>query len=354
MATNPLSIFGQAFASLNATGFSGGNQSIAAAAANNGGGAAPANADFGAAFSSMSFGNLVGGSISDAFSGNYSGNDKAPPQGQYLGASTMNVANRQGNSVADAFASIGGVPDNGASGRVMAENNAIKGGITYSTPPLNFGTTGSPAPNSGLSFDLPLSSVNSMTNSALNFASANSQANRGFFGGVFDRAQTGVENQGAASTDFLNRSMQGQFAQSQLQTNTLASMFDGFLGTTQYNADAAVRTAKANNKGGCFITTAICEQDGKADDCDELQTLRKFRDTYMLSDGYGLGLVQEYYAKAPAIVLAIKARQDSAWCFEHLKTRYLLPAIEAVKSGDNEKALMLYTVLFVVAKSMAI
>lgn len=356
MATsNP---FGAAFAALNATGFSAGNNSIASAAgAQSTGNAAPSGvlANFGSIFSGLNLSGFSGGSIADAAGG--TANNKAPPEGQYLGsANTMNVANRLGGSgsMADAFASIGGTPNNGQAGRVMSESNSVKGGITYSTPPLNFGTTGSPAPNSGFSFDMPLSTVNDMTNTALSFTSANSQANRGFFGGVLSGLGGGLNTQAAASTQFLNNSFQGQLDQSRYQTDSLERMFSGFLGATQYNADATVRVAEENNSGGCFITTAICEQDGKADDCDELQTLRSFRDVYMLGNSDGIKLVREYYAKAPAIVLAIKARPDAAWCFEHLKTRYLFPAIAAVKAGDNEQALKLYTVLFVIAKSMAI
>jgi len=73
----------------------------------------------------------------------------------------------------------------------------------------------------------------------------------------------------------------------------------------------------------------------------------------MLANDSGRELVSEYYAKAPAIVEAIKKRSDANWCFDHLKTRYLEPAILAVKENRPDDALYLYTMLFIVAKSMA-
>jgi len=354
MASNPLSAFGSAFAALGNQGLGSGG-SVASAMPQNSG-ASNSAFNFGDVFANLNFSGFSGGSIASAAGGDI-GNNKAPPEGQYLGgASTMDVTGRMGGSVAntmaDSYAAFGGVPNAGRSGRIGDDNNAFAGGITYTTPPLNFGTTGSPAPNSGFSFDIPLSTVNNMTNGALDFASANTARSQQFFGGVFGAAQTGVEAQGQASTNFLSSAFQRQADVSQQQGQNLQQMFDGFLGASKYNADAAVRVAKANNSG-CFITTAICDADSKADDCDELQTLRAFRDDYMVKGGKN-ALVQEYYSKAPAIVLAIKNRQDAAWCFEHLKTRYLQPAIAAVKAGDNEKALMLYTTLFVVAKSMAV
>lgn len=251
------------------------------------------------------------------------------------------------------FTQTSGALSSGQTTKIGGSDSSYAGGITYTTPALQMGSYGGAAPNAGLSFDLPLSTINNMTNNALGFAQANNSQNQAFVGSVFNAAQGGVNTQAAASTNLFGNALSNQNALAMNNSQSLERMFQGFLGTTQYNADAGVRIAKANNKGGCFITTAICEAENKPDDCDELQTLRGFRDHYMM-EGDGYALVQEYYAKAPAIVEAIKNRPDSAWCFEHLKTRYLLPAVNAVKAGDNEKALMLYTVLFVVAKSMTV
>ena len=60
---------------------------------------------------------------------------------------------------------------------------------------------------------------------------------------------------------------------------------------------------------GCFLTTACCQHKGLADGCDELQTLRAFRDSYMRPREDLRGLVQEYCRVAPDIVDAVNRGQ---------------------------------------------
>lgn len=82
--------------------------------------------------------------------------------------------------------------------------------------------------------------------------------------------------------------------------------------TNQMNAaiagdQAQVGIAQANNSGGglCFITTAVCERQDLADDCDTLKLLRQFRDSFVLSQANGAELVTLYYASAPLIMRRI-------------------------------------------------
>ena len=93
---------------------------------------------------------------------------------------------------------------------------------------------------------------------------------------------------------------------------------------------------------GCYITTAMCRDTGKADDCDELQTLRKYRDEVMLHDELGRELVKEYYLKAPKIVEKIDQQTNHQDIYRHLRQHYIEPAAQAAKVGENERALQLY------------
>ena len=45
----------------------------------------------------------------------------------------------------------------------------------------------------------------------------------------------------------------------------------------------------------CFITTAVCAQSGKPDDCPELAAFRSFRDSYLQSQPDGPRLIAQYY-----------------------------------------------------------
>ena len=67
---------------------------------------------------------------------------------------------------------------------------------------------------------------------------------------------------------------------------------------------------KDDPDGGCFITTAIVEKKGEADDGETLTKLRKFRDEYMVDRQEE---VQEYYDIAPKIIKAIDNEEEWNW-----------------------------------------
>jgi hypothetical protein len=112
-----------------------------------------------------------------------------------------------------------------------------------------------------------------------------------------------------------------------------------------------------NNSGGgmCFITTAVCEADGLADDCDELETLRKFRDEFMEATANGRELVKVYYFYAPIIVGKLETLRRDLRDAIYLVFRefFIRPAVAAVKDGRNSDAERIYTDLFEVARRIA-
>ena len=68
---------------------------------------------------------------------------------------------------------------------------------------------------------------------------------------------------------------------------------------------------EASDKGGCFLTTAIVERRGEADNGPTLTTLRNFRDTYLASIPEE---VEKYYRVAPQIVASIPSdHKDWDW-----------------------------------------
>ena len=94
-------------------------------------------------------------------------------------------------------------------------------------------------------------------------------------------------------------------------------------------------------RGGCFLTTAIVEQRGEADDGPTLTTLRAFRDGYMAQRPDGPALVAEYYDVAPRIVAAIPA-DDPAWRW--IGTQVDL-AVARIEAGDQSSAFAIYTAM---------
>jgi hypothetical protein len=94
--------------------------------------------------------------------------------------------------------------------------------------------------------------------------------------------------------------------------------------------------------GGCFITSAICGALGKRDDCEELQTLRRFRDTYVRLLPEGPALIAHYYRRAPRLLAALGNGRRTDAALRALHERYLSPALQAIERCDNRRALTVY------------
>ena len=86
--------------------------------------------------------------------------------------------------------------------------------------------------------------------------------------------------------------------------------------------------------GLCFITTAVCEAEGKPDDCAELTAFRAFRDEYLQAQPDGKALIEEYYRIAPTIVMCIDVCGDRAERYAAIREQYLQPCYDALQAGD--------------------
>ena len=104
---------------------------------------------------------------------------------------------------------------------------------------------------------------------------------------------------------------------------------------------------------GCYITTAATKYGGQADDGEVLNTLRRFRDTYMRKDAEKNKDVDWYYKNAPKIVNAIDKMPESDVVYQKLYKQYILPAYYAIKKGENARAFKLYKSLVKQAESVA-
>ena len=93
---------------------------------------------------------------------------------------------------------------------------------------------------------------------------------------------------------------------------------------------------------GCFITTACVKSRGLADDCDELTTLRQFRDGYLKAQPGGTALIELYYRIAPRIVAAIDARETAGVEYDRLYSVIQL-CVGFIKNGNNQQAKAIYT-----------
>ena len=101
---------------------------------------------------------------------------------------------------------------------------------------------------------------------------------------------------------------------------------------------AASYEASAPPAPGCFLTTAVVERRGEADDGPTLTALRGFRDGYMMETAQRRALVEDYYRTAPAVVSAIPAQHaDWGWIGERIDA-----AVAAIGNGDDDAAFTIY------------
>ena len=122
---------------------------------------------------------------------------------------------------------------------------------------------------------------------------------------------------------------------------------------TQDNTDekgqATGQDDSYGDEGSCFITTAACKVMGLPDNCDQLETLRGFRDEYMMNNLEGRKLVKQYYKEAPEVVASIKDLDIYRKWF----VIYIEPAVQLIKDKKLQQAQQLYTKLFKEAKNVS-
>ena len=92
----------------------------------------------------------------------------------------------------------------------------------------------------------------------------------------------------------------------------------------------------------CFITTAVCDSFGKADDCYELTAFRNFRDKWLVNQTDGKNLIAEYYNIAPKIVDKINSLTNSAEVYKNIWNDYLSKCLNFIESGENSKCKKIY------------
>lgn len=204
----------------------------------------------------------------------------------------------------------------------------LSGGISFKTPVFSFGNT-VPDINSGFSFDLPLSAIQSFSDQALSFSANNSKNAQGFLANQI--ALTGQQVTSTAS-QVVN-----------IQSQSLSAL--------KSVANSISDILKPS--GGCFITTAICEEMRLDDDCYYLTTLRDFRDNVMLPDAKWRELVQDYYRIAPDIVQVINTRTDKSQVYKMMREEYLIPCIALIEKKDNFNAIQLYREMVLFAQAVS-
>jgi hypothetical protein len=218
--------------------------------------------------------------------------------------------------------------------------DATTAGLTFTAPDITLTSTNM-AINSGLSFDIPLASLTMSQNRALDFVNANTINIGRAMWNTTRNGTNGLEmtiNPNGATVDGVaSAALSHMFALNTYAITTAENIFSTGAATQRY-------AAKKNSRL-CFITTAICEHEGKPDNCQELTLLRAWRDAVLRYLPGGQSLINVYYKVAPAALEKIKASENAPDIFRTMRTMFLNPSIEAIKAGDHAQALNLYCAL---------
>ena len=113
-------------------------------------------------------------------------------------------------------------------------------------------------------------------------------------------------------------------------------------GRSRKNGSPGDPSGGSSGTSGCFLTSACVRARNLSDDCDELKTLREFRDSFMMSTVQGRSEVEHYYAIAPAIVESIDKLPNATEIWNKLFADTILPAVTLIKENNVDAAYQLY------------
>lgn len=115
------------------------------------------------------------------------------------------------------------------------------------------------------------------------------------------------------------------------------------LNTDRYiKSEGTKKSSKNISNSGCYLTTACTVSRGLPDNCDELQTLRAFRDSYLATLPDGQAEIDHYYRLAPQIVDAIDRQPDREEIWNQVYQELIHPCVQMIHVQENEMAYRLY------------
>lgn len=106
------------------------------------------------------------------------------------------------------------------------------------------------------------------------------------------------------------------------------------------------KKSSSSDGSWCFISTVVCEYFGKDDNCNELNTLRNYRDNWLRLQPDGEELIKEYYNIAPIIVERLKSSKNYSEYCEILWDNYLQPCLSFIDKKEYELCKKHYIEMF--------
>lgn len=126
-----------------------------------------------------------------------------------------------------------------------------------------------------------------------------------------------------------------------------SSLYDNYCANWESNSRGTGYSECPHMKGsssgsGCFLTSACIEAMGLPDDCDELTTLRQFRDGWLKNQPFGQEAIWQYYAIAPQIVNAVRTATDSKQVYRGIYDHMIMPCVQLIRAQKMNQAYETY------------
>lgn len=114
---------------------------------------------------------------------------------------------------------------------------------------------------------------------------------------------------------------------------------------SDYVNEDKVKSSGSYQRSGidCYITTIVCEILGYPDDAEVLQLLRGFRDNFLKLNAQFFPMLYEYDQVGPQIAEALRNDAQKKRIALALLQGFLLPCSIAVKAGNAQVAINIYT-----------
>jgi hypothetical protein len=98
--------------------------------------------------------------------------------------------------------------------------------------------------------------------------------------------------------------------------------------------DEAANWGPTLKSGPCLVTTACVSALGKPDDCHELVTFRRMRDTYVSQRRDGMAVIDDYYRTAPDVVARVQATADVNGEWKRIYAELVSPVVNLMDADD--------------------
>ena len=101
-------------------------------------------------------------------------------------------------------------------------------------------------------------------------------------------------------------------------------------------------STSGSDSEGCYLSSACVMAKGLPDHCEELETLRLFRDEYLARQPEGRAEIEQYYTTAPVIVEVINRLPNHLEIWNRVYEELVEPCVRMIHANQLPQAHQFY------------